>query len=69
MTSSISQAPPSTASLSNYQDIFDRSLEAYKKETGKDLTKEPLLHRLESCNSPDAVLTILRAQILEPCQS
>lgn len=64
----MSQASPSTASHSNYQAIFDRSLEAYKKKTGKDLTKDPLLHRLESCNSPDAVLTILRAQILEPGQ-
>jgi len=58
----------STASLSNYQAIFDKSLEAYKKKTGNDLTKDPLLHRLEYCNSPDAVLTILRAQILEPGQ-
>jgi len=64
----MSQAFPSTASLSNYQAIFDRSLEAYKKKTGKDLTKDPLLHRLENCNSSDAVLTILRAQILEPDQ-
>jgi hypothetical protein len=64
----MSQASPSTSSLSNYQAIFDRSLEAYEKKTGKDLTKDPLLHRLENCNSPDAVLTILRAQILEPGQ-
>ena len=64
----MSQASPSTSLLSNYQTIFDRSLEAYKKKTGKDLTKDPLLHRLESCNSPDAVLTILRAQMLEPGQ-
>jgi hypothetical protein len=55
-------------SPSNYQSIFDSALEAYEKKTGKDLTKDPLLRSLETCNSPDAVLTILRAQILGPGQ-
>jgi fungal STAND N-terminal Goodbye domain len=57
------------ASRSNYQSIFDSALEAYKKKTGKDLTKDPLLRSIETCQSPDAVLTILRAQILGPGQS
>jgi hypothetical protein len=57
------------ASRSNYQSIFDSALEAYKKKTGKDLTKDPLLRSIETCNSSDAVLTILRAQILGPGQS
>ncbi len=64
----MSQSSPSAASRSNYQAIFNRSLEAYKKKTGKDLTKDPLLHRLKTCNSPDAVLAILQAQIIEPGQ-
>ena len=64
----MSQTSPPAASRSNYQAIFDSALEAYKKKTGKDLTKDPLLHRLDTCSSPDAVLTILRAQILEPGQ-
>ena len=64
----MSQASLSTVSLSKYRAIFDNSLEAYKRETGKDLTKDPLLHRLENCKSPDAVLTMLQAQIIEPCQ-
>ena len=57
------------ASLSNYQSIFDSALEGYKRKTGKDLTKDPLLRSLETCNSPDTVLTVLRAQILAPGQS
>ena len=57
------------ASCSNYQSIFDSALEGYKKKTGKDLTKNPLLRSLETCGSPDAVLTILRAQLLGPGQS
>lgn len=64
----MSQASPPASSLSNYQAIFDSSLEAYKKKTGNDLTKDPLFHRLESCKSPDAVLAILRAQIPDPSQ-
>lgn len=64
----MSRIPPSAASRFNYQAIFDSALEAYKKETGKDLTSDPLLRSIEICNSPDTVLAILRAQILEPGQ-
>ena len=62
----MSQASSSVASRSNYQAIFDNALEAYKGKTGKDLTLDPLLHSLQNCNSPEAVLTLLRAQIIEP---
>jgi hypothetical protein len=65
----MSQTSPKAASSSNYQPIFDGALEAYQRKTGKDLTKDPLLRTLETCNSPDAILTILRGQILEPGQS
>jgi hypothetical protein len=57
------------ASSSNYQSIFDSALQAYQRKTGKDLTKDPLLRSVETCQSPDAVLTILRAQIFGPGQS
>jgi hypothetical protein len=60
---SMSQNPPTDNSSSNYQVIFDNALKAYKTKTGKDLKSDPLFHRLESCNSPDAVLTLLRQQI------
>ncbi|KAH9989500.1 hypothetical protein BJV77DRAFT_1069445 [Russula vinacea] len=50
----------------DYQSIFDSALEAYERRTGKDLTKDPLLRSLETCQSPDAVLAILRAQICGP---
>jgi hypothetical protein len=59
----------STTSHYNYQAIFDSALEAYRSKTGKDLTSDPLLRSIENCNSPDAVLAILRAQILKPGQS
>jgi hypothetical protein len=52
-----------TSSRSNYQLIFDNALAAYKTKTGKDLALDPLLVRLESCDSPDSVLVVLREQI------
>jgi hypothetical protein len=60
--------PPDAASRTNYQALFDNALEGYKKKTGKDLTSDPLLGILETCNSPDQILVILQAQILRPGQ-
>jgi len=64
------QYPPTTNSMSltptatsNYQVIFDHALEAYKKKTKKELRSHPLLPKLQACNSPDAILTVLREQI------
>lgn len=51
------------SSSSNYEVVFDNALKAYKKKTGRDLASDPLLHRLETCNSSDSVLTLLRQQI------
>jgi hypothetical protein len=62
----MSQTSSEAASRFNYQSIFDSALEAYTRKTGTDLTKDPLLRSLETCDSPDAVLTLLRAQILGP---
>ena len=59
----MSQNPPGAASSSDYEVIFDNVLKAYKTKTGKDLAKDPLLRRLETCNSPDSVLSLLRQQI------
>jgi hypothetical protein len=51
--------------LSNYQSIFDSALESYKRRTGKDISSDPLLRRLETCQSPDDVLSILRGLVFE----
>jgi hypothetical protein len=59
----MSQNPPTADSSSSYQVIFDNALNSYKTKTGKDLKSDPLLRSLESCNSPDAVLILLRQQI------
>ncbi|KAI0287860.1 hypothetical protein BC826DRAFT_971919 [Russula brevipes] len=59
----MSQNPPESTSNSNYDLIFENALKAYKKKTGKQLTSDPLLRRLESCNSPDTVLGAIREHI------
>ena len=52
-----------TSSSENYQAIFDNALETYKRKTGNDLVSDPLLRRLESCNSPDTVIDVLRGHV------
>jgi fungal STAND N-terminal Goodbye domain len=59
----VSQSSPEAASSLDYEVIFDNALKAYEKKTGKNLTSDPLLRRLESCNSPDSVLALLKDQI------
>ena len=59
----MSQTSTAIPSISNYQSIFDNALEAYKRKTKKDLRSHPLLPKLQTCNSPDAVLAVLREQI------
>ena len=68
MANIMSHAPTATSS---YQAIFDNALEAYKNKTKKDLRSHPLLPKLQACNSPDAVLTVLREQIptFDQCHS
>jgi hypothetical protein len=58
-------AGPSTStstSNSNFVSIFDAALKSYKRKTKKDLASHPLLSCLQSCDSPEAVLAILRDQ-------
>ena len=55
--------PSTSTSQSNFTSIFNAALESYKRKTNKDLASHPLLSSLQSCDSPEAVLTVLRDQI------
>ena len=59
----MSTAPSTSTSHSNFVSIFNTALESYKRKTKKDLAEHPLLPSLQSCDSPEAVLTVLRDQI------
>ena len=59
----MSQAPSATTSSTNFETIFTAALEAYKQQTKKDIASHPLVVQLQSCDSPSAILTVLRAQV------
>jgi hypothetical protein len=59
----MSRTSPEVRRHVNYQTIFDSALKAYRNKTGKDLSSDPLFHRLETCHSPDDIIIVLRQQI------
>jgi hypothetical protein len=59
----MSPTSPENLARANYQSIFDSALLEYKKKTRKDLSSNPLCHKLQSCSSPDDIIIILRQQI------
>ena len=59
----MSTAPSTSTSQSNFVSVFNAALESYKRKTKKDLAFHPLLPDLQSCGSPEAVLTVLREQV------
>ncbi|KAH9056455.1 hypothetical protein EDB87DRAFT_1231666 [Lactarius vividus] len=61
-TGTMSQVPSSATSSINFQTIFTAALKAYKQQTKRDLAEHPLATRLQSCDSPHAILAMLRAQ-------
>ena len=65
----MSAVPSTSTSHSNFTSIFNTALEKYNRKTNQDLAKHPLLPRLQSCHSPDAILAILREQTPEFNQS
>ena len=58
-----STSTQASTSSSDFVSIFSAALEIYKSKTKKDLTSHPLLPTLQSCSSPEAVLTVLGEQI------
>jgi hypothetical protein len=65
----MSAVASTSTSHSNFASIFNIALEKYKRKTKQDLVEHPLLPRLQSCDSPEAILTVLREQTSEFNQS
>ena len=59
----MSQILSTTASSPSFETIFKEALEEYEKKTKKDIASHPLAAQLKSCDSPSAILAILRAQV------
>ena len=49
-----------SSSSSNFQSIFTASLQAYENKTKNKLLDHPLAAQLQSCDSPNAVLSVLQ---------
>ncbi|KAH9999587.1 hypothetical protein BJV74DRAFT_794486 [Russula compacta] len=66
----MSQATPiPSSSSSSFQSILTTALDAYEKRTKKKLLIHPLIAQLQSCDSPDAILTVLQQIIQQFDQS
>ena len=50
----------SSSSASRFQSILDNALRDYTQQTGVDLAKYDFVNQLESCQSPDEVILLLR---------
>jgi hypothetical protein len=59
----MSQVPSTSTSSTSFESIFSAALKAYKKDTKKDIVSHPLATQLGSCDSPSAILAILRTQV------
>ncbi len=59
----MSQVLSTATSSIDFETIFGAALEAYKKQTRKDIASHPLAAQLQSCDSPSAILAVLRAQV------
>jgi hypothetical protein len=55
--------PLTSASRPNFASIFNVALDSYRRKTKKDLASHPLLPRLQSFVSPEAILSVLQEQI------
>ncbi|KAH9047745.1 hypothetical protein EDB84DRAFT_1673404 [Lactarius hengduanensis] len=58
----MSHVPSTSTSSTNFETIFGAALEGYNKQTKKDIISHPLAIQLQSCDSPSAILAVLRAQ-------
>jgi len=65
----MSAVPSTSTPHSNFASIFNVSLEKYNRKTKQDLAKHPLFLRLQSCDSPEAILAVLREQTPDSNQS
>ena len=64
----MSQVPPPTSSAS-FETIFTDASKEYKRQTKRDIASHPLATRLQSCDSPQAILAVLRDQVQKFDQS
>jgi hypothetical protein len=65
----MSQVPSTASAITNFETIFTVALKEYKKHTKRDIASHPLVTQLQSCDSPSAILAVLRARVQKFDQS
>ena len=55
--------PPTATSSTIFETIFTAALNVYERQTKKDIVSHPLATQLQSCDSPSAIIAVLRIQI------
>jgi fungal STAND N-terminal Goodbye domain len=55
--------PTSTVSSPDFQLVFEKAKNLYKKKTKQDLATHPLATELGTCDSPAAILAVLQKQV------
>jgi hypothetical protein len=65
----MSQVPSTSTSSTNFETVFSAALKEYKKQTKRDIASHPLATQLQSCDSPSAILVVLRARVQKFDQS
>jgi hypothetical protein len=51
---------PQTTAPPSPRNIFLDALSSYRKQTKIDISEHPLLPKLQNCNTPDMILSVLR---------
>jgi hypothetical protein len=62
-TSNTSQTISTGQSSTKFDAILAATLKEYKKQTKRDITSNPLATQLHSCESPGAIIEVLRIQV------
>ena len=59
----MSHTQSAATSSSKFHVSFNNALDTFKKHTGEDIFSHPLAAQLQACDTPAAILTILRERI------
>ena len=57
------QVPSTSASSTSFETILKAALEEYEQKTKKDIASHPLAAQIKACESPSAIVAVLRAQV------
>jgi hypothetical protein len=65
----MSRVPSTSTSSTSFESLFTAAFKAYKEQTKNDIASHPLATQLQSCDSPSAILAVLRTQVQAVDQS